>query len=158
MRVAGIDPGISGAIALLPDVLICDTPVAKEVKRSAYLAANMALILERWRPEAVVIEQQVPYSPPGRKVGASSMFGLGYGYGLWQGIAAALGLPIYFLAPRVWKDYCGLLGKDKDASRLRAMQLYPASAELLTRKKDHGRADALLIAHTWYEERRDRAG
>jgi len=77
--------------------------------------------------------------------GVRSMWTTGYGYGLWLGILAALQLPYTPVRPVVWKKAVGL-GKDKEQARLRAQQLFPAAD--LRRKRDHGRAEALLLA--WY--------
>ena len=66
---------------------------------------------------------------------------------MWLGILAALEIPHQQVHPATWKAVV-MAGctKDKDASRVKAMQLYPKTAKDLTRKKDHGRADALLMA------------
>jgi crossover junction endodeoxyribonuclease RuvC len=77
--------------------------------------------------------------------GVRSTWTTGYGYGLWLGVLATLRLPHTRIRPVVWKKALGL-GKDKEQARLRAMQLFPAAD--LRRKKDHGRAEALLLA--WY--------
>ena len=76
--------------------------------------------------------------------GVRSMFTCGYGYGLWLGILAALQMPYTPIRPVVWKKALGL-GKDKEAARLRAQQLFP-SADLRLRKH-HGRAESLLLPH-----------
>jgi crossover junction endodeoxyribonuclease RuvC len=75
--------------------------------------------------------------------GTRSMFTTGYGYGLWIGLLTTLRFPYTPIRPGIWKRSLAL-GKDKEASRLRAMQLYPGAA--LRRKRDHGRAEALLLA------------
>jgi hypothetical protein len=74
------------------------------------------------------------------------MFGFGKGYGMWIGIVAALEIPYTLVTPQAWKKELMQGIKDKDAGRLRAMQLFPAYNEWLVRKRDIGRADALLIA------------
>ena len=75
--------------------------------------------------------------------GPRSMFTTGYGYGLWIGLLTTLQLPYTPIRPGIWKRTLAL-GKDKEASRVRAMQLYPGAD--LRRKRDHGRAEALLLA------------
>jgi len=75
--------------------------------------------------------------------GVRSMFVCGLGMGVWLGILAALALPHTRVRPQVWKKAFSL-GKDKEAARLRAMQLFPTAA--LRRKRDHGKAEALLLA------------
>ena len=71
------------------------------------------------------------------------MFTCGLGMGVWLGILAALALPHSRVRPQVWKKAFSL-GKDKEAARLRAMQLFPGAE--LRLKKHHGRAEALLLA------------
>ena len=89
---------------------------------------------------SVAIEES--QSMPGQ--GVRSMFTIGLGFGVWLGILAALELPFTRVRPALWKTAIGLRGKDKEASRLRAQQLFPTAD--LRRKKDHGRAEALLLA------------
>src|SRR5207249_11958301 len=88
----------------------------------------------------VILEEA--QSMPGQ--GVRSMFTVGMGFGRWLGILAAVGLPYTRVRPQVWKRTLGL-GKDKEQARLRAQQLYPGAGQ--RRKKDQGRADALLLAH-----------
>ena len=76
--------------------------------------------------------------------GVASMFNFGMGYGIIQGVVSALGIPYELVTPQSWKKRAGLIGKDKDNARTMAQQLYPDAP--LGRKKDIGRADALLIA------------
>jgi crossover junction endodeoxyribonuclease RuvC len=75
------------------------------------------------------------------------MFTMGRGLGTWEGVLAGLGIPYELVTPQRWKKaLMDGMGKDKDASRLQAIRLFPAIAGQLARKKDDGRADALLIA------------
>ena len=80
--------------------------------------------------------------------GTRSMFTIGVGFGVWLGILGALGLAYTRIRPGVWKRALGLSG-DKEQARLRAMQLFPAAD--LRRKKDHGRAEALLLAYCGWQ-------
>jgi hypothetical protein len=82
-------------------------------------------------------------SQPMPNQGSRSMFTIGLGYGLWIGLLTTLQLPYTPIRPGIWKRSLAL-GKDKEASRLRAMQLYPGAD--LRLKKHHGRAEALLLA------------
>jgi hypothetical protein len=50
--------------------------------------------------------------------------------------------------PSGWKKFHQLRGGDKEGGRQRALMLFPAAHTLLARKKDHGRAEACLIALT----------
>ena len=81
-------------------------------------------------------------------MGATSAFNFGMGFGMWIATCAALEIPYQLVHPATWK--AALMrdqGKEKDASRVKAMQLYPYTAKDLARKKDHARGDALLLAH-----------
>lgn len=151
--ILGIDPGLDGAAVLLVAgaPTFFDTPTVtigrgRSTKR-AYAEQQMAQIVRQatsMNPGLKVVIESV-HSMPGQ--GVRSVFTFGEGFGLWRGILAACEVPFELVSPQRWK--AGLLdgtGKDKDASRLRAMQLYPAATEWLKRKKDNGRADALLIA------------
>src|SRR3990172_8095817 len=134
-RVVGIDPGLGGAVAVLPDALVFDTPVGvigrgKSNKRD-YIEAAMADLL---RPYAdggaiVVIEQQQAFPGQGR----SSTFSTGKGYGTWLGILAGLQLPYEIVHPSVWKRAMMGGASGKDAARLRAIRLFPSLAAQLAR-------------------------
>jgi len=87
------------------------------------------------------------HAHPGQ--GVTSMFAMGQGYGIIRGIIAALDIPIYLVSPQKWKGHFGLLKQDKDAARIKAIELFPELADQLNLKKHHGRADALLIGE-WY--------
>jgi len=78
--------------------------------------------------------------------GVASTFRFGRGAGVVDGVLGALGAPFQYVAPGVWKRHFGLLKKPKDASRLMALERFPNCANELKRKRDHGRAEALLIA------------
>ena len=115
-----------------------------KVQRGTRLAYDVPGLVELLRPYAalhthVCIEESQPM--PGQ--GTRSMCTTGSGSGLWRGLLTTLQLPYTSVRPRVWKRSLAL-GKDKEASRLRAMQLY--SGADLRRKWDHGRAEALLLA------------
>ena len=78
--------------------------------------------------------------------GATSMFNFGEGFGIVKEVLGALQIPVRMVTPQRWKRFAGLTGKDKDAARSLAIQLHPEAAEYLRRKKDVGRADAIMIA------------
>jgi crossover junction endodeoxyribonuclease RuvC len=152
--ICAIDPGLSGALAILDAdgilVALHDTPtltlkVARGT-RHTYDVPGMCALLAPYAGAGlhVLVEESQPM--PGQ--GTRSMFTCGYGYGLWLGILAALGLPYTPIRPAVWKKACGL-GKDKETARLRAQQLFPAAD--LRLRKHHGRSEALLLA--WYGQR-----
>lgn len=158
MLVLGIDPGLSGAAALvhapqcnplaarilaLHDMPLGAAKQGKTIKNHldlAALAKLMALPVFDM-PDAAAIEEV--HAMPGQ--GVTSMFRFGYAAGAVAGIAAAHGLPVHFIRPQEWQTLAGVR-QGKGASRLRASQLFPAHAAAFGRVKDHGRADAALIA------------
>ena len=159
----GIDPGNSGALVILraTNALFFDTPtvkvkVGKKIKNQINPHACAALLREfiGSKDVLVTIEKVAPmpsFKGPGgvaQAMGVTSAFSFGWGYGLWIGICAAMEIPYQLVHPASWKrKIMSDMAKGKDASRVKAMQLYPWAAKDLTRVKDHGRADALLLAH-----------
>ena len=95
----------------------------------------------------VVIEQVS--AMPGR--GVTSMFNFGQSFGILKGICSAMQLPMYFVRPAKWKKYFNLINSEKDASRTRAIEVFPYFSSQLSRKKDSNKADAILIASFYYE-------
>jgi len=152
MRI-GIDPGVSGAVAFLSDRLelleVVDMPTMTNGKKQQInpyeLRTLISLRLVKFVPKGIELEkaylEQVSAMP---KQGVSSTFGFGVSFGIIQGVLAGLSLPVVLVTPAVWKRRAKLIGKEKDQARTLAQRLYP-SAEL-GRKKDIGRADAILIA------------
>lgn len=145
MITIGIDPGNTGAIAVIDDtnsvVELHDMPLMANGKKQQVNPAALTEMLAPWRGYAVVRVERVS-AMPGQ--GVSSMFNFGMGFGVIQGVVAALGIPIELVTPQSWKKKANLIGKDKDNARTLAQQLYPGAS--LARKKDIGRADAILIA------------
>jgi crossover junction endodeoxyribonuclease RuvC len=95
----------------------------------------------------VVIEQVS--AMPGQ--GVTSMFNFGQSYGILKGICSAMQLSMYFVRPAKWKKYFNLINSEKDASRTRAIEIFPYYSTQLSRKKDNNKADAILIASFYYE-------
>ncbi len=156
MRIFGIDPGLSGAIAVLENdaVLdIIDLPVMSEGKKnkrqlnSAQLSQYMSKNVENINKTSVVVEQV--NAMPGQ--GVTSMFNFGQTFGAIKGISATLKLPIYFVRPSKWKKHFDLINSSKDASRTKAIEIYPSLAEKLSKKKDVNKSDAILIGRFFYE-------
>jgi crossover junction endodeoxyribonuclease RuvC len=151
MIIIGIDPGISGAISIIENKKILevyDTPTmidGKKNKRQINSAQVTNIIKERLNEdkEAVVVVEHVN-AMPGQ--GVTSMFNFGQSFGIIKGICSALSLPIYFVRPTKWKKHFNLIKTNKDASRTKVIQIYPAISSKLSRKKDSNKADAILIA------------
>ena len=149
MRVVGIDPGASGAIALFDtdfgSLQIVDTPTAivksGRSERTRIVPSLFAQALENLRAEHAFIEL-VGAMP---KQGLSSTFTFGHTAGVAEGILAALRIPYARLLPQEWQKLARVSG-GKDGARMRAAQLFPAYATKFARVKDDGRADASCIA------------
>lgn len=147
--ILGIDPGNTGAIAVMDEgkiLALHDMPctakrTGKGLEVNAYLLVT-ALRTLGITPEGAYIEQVS--AMPGQ--GVSSMFTFGRSLGVVEGVLAALQIPVQFVPPGRWKKHHGLIGKDKDASRTLVLSKYPDRTEDFLRKKDVGRADAVLIA------------
>jgi len=151
--VIGIDPGISGAISVFsrfPNTLhdVFDMPTLEvdsgKTKKRHISASGLRDILVSFPTAHVVIEKVG--AMPGQ--GVSSMFNFGRSAGIIEGVVAALRMPHTYVTPATWTKAVGRAA-GKDASRMRAMELFPTRAELFKRAKDDGRADAALIAY-WY--------
>lgn len=131
---------------VMPSVF--DTPiltVAGSKNKRECNASAMASLLEPYRDcEALVVLENIHSMP---KQGVASSFSFGKGFGMWLGIVAAFKLPMELVSPQRWKKEILVdMGQGKDASRFKAIALFPSIAEQLSRKKDDGRAEALLLA------------
>lgn len=146
MRVLGIDPGIVGGWAVLDEdgtlIAAGDLPVAGTGAQRMVSGPLLAIELTRYRDNARAVVEQVSAMP---KQGVSSSFKFGRAVGVAEGVCDGLGIPVSWVTPAKWKKALGL-GADKEQSRQRAIRQWPASASLFGRKKDHGRAEAALIA------------
>ena len=156
MKILGIDPGLSGAIAILENkkvLCIFDMPVmaeGKKNKRQLNSAQLVNIIRENTidNEEIAVVVEQVN-AMPGQ--GVTSMFNFGQTFGAIKGVCAALGLPIFFVRPSKWKKHFELINSSKDASRTKVIEMYPSFAEKLSKKKDVNKSDAILIARFFRE-------
>ena len=150
MRHIGIDPGLSGAIAVLTDdtLQIHDMPVMtvdRNGKAKRQVSANeLAELLNLYAGKDCHVYVERVSAMAGQ--GVTSVFSFGRSFGMIEGILAALKMPVTFVAPATWVKGVGR-GPGKDASRARAMELFPLQQEFFKRVKDDGRADAALIAH-----------
>ena len=158
MKIVGIDPGLSGAIAILKEnkVLgIFDMPVMAEGKKnkkqlnSAQLVNILRENIQDKEESAVVVEQV--NAMPGQ--GVTSMFNFGQTFGAIKGVCAALELPIFFVRPSKWKKHFELINSSKDSSRTKVIEMYPSLSNQLSKKKDVNKSDAILIARFFNETR-----
>jgi crossover junction endodeoxyribonuclease RuvC len=146
--VLGVDPGLYGALAFYDPVKnqileLADFPL-HEIKGKQHLDIfSTARIIEPYAPHIkMAVIEKVGAAP---HQGTSSTFKFGYTTGIVTGIIAAHYIPFQQVPAAVWKMALGLT-QDKDASRQRASRLFPKEANYFSRKKDDGRAEALLIA------------
>ena len=156
MRIFGIDPGIAGAIAILDRkeiIDVIDLPTMSEGKKnkkqlnSAHLSQYIQTNILDINKTVVVVEQV--NAMPGQ--GVTSMFNFGQTFGAIKGISATLKLPIFFVRPSKWKKHFELINSSKDASRTKAIEMYPSFADQLSKKKDVNKSDAILIARFFNE-------
>jgi crossover junction endodeoxyribonuclease RuvC len=148
--VFGIDPGVSGALSIYENKKlkeVIDMPTMSEGKKNkkqinaAQLSLEIKQRINGSSETAVVIEHVA--AMPGQ--GVTSMFNFGQSFGVIKGICSALTLPIYFVRPVKWKKHFNLIGSSKDASRTKAIELFPSFSNDMTKKKDANKADAILI-------------
>ena len=158
MLIIGIDPGISGSICFFQDGKIIDVvemPTMTEGKKNKKQVNGSQIFNEISartnsldNKDIKVVVEQVS-AMPGQ--GVTSMFNFGQSFGILKGICSAMQLPIYFVRPAKWKKYFNLINSEKDASRTRAIEIFPYFSSHLSRKKDSNKADAILIASFYYE-------
>lgn len=155
--ILGVDPGLSGALALYDKVthetIIQDMPIHTDPtgKRNVDLY-KLSLFIDSYASDIAfaVIEEvggMVYTDKCGNRRGQGSVssFNFGKAAGIVQGIVAASLLPILLVRPNVWKCAMGL-SSDKQKSLDKAIDLFPLHAQQFSRKKDDGRAEALLLA------------
>ena len=140
MRIIGIDPGLSGGIAILDDLKIFDIydmPIMSEGKKNKNQlnSAQLVNIIKKniiSSGDTFLIVEQVS-AMPGQ--GVTSMFNFGQTFGSIKGICAALNLPIFFVRPAKWKKHFDLINSSKDASRTKVIEMYPSISPRLSKKK-----------------------
>jgi crossover junction endodeoxyribonuclease RuvC len=158
MLVIGIDPGISGSICFLENGQIIDAiemPTMTDGKKNKRQVNGSQIfnevsekIKKLDKKDIRVVIEQVS-AMPGQ--GVTSMFNFGQSFGILKGIFSAMQLPMYFVRPAKWKKYFNLINSEKDASRTRAIEIFPYFSAHLSKKKDSNKADAILIASFYYE-------
>ena len=158
MIIIGIDPGISGSICFFQDGKILDViemPTMNEGKKNKRQVNGSQIyneILQKInktdKKDIKVIIEQVS-AMPGQ--GVTSMFNFGQSFGILKGICSAMQLSMYFVRPTKWKKYYNLINSEKDASRTKAIEIFPYFSSNLAKKKDSNKADAILIASYFYE-------
>ena len=142
MLIIGIDPGISGSICFFEEGKIIDViemPTMIDGKKNKkqvngaqiYNEISNRIFTKKKENIRVVIEQVS--AMPGQ--GVTSMFNFGQSFGILKGICSAMQLPLYFVRPAKWKKYYNLINSQKDASRTRAIEIFPYFSSQLSKKK-----------------------
>ena len=153
MLIIGIDPGITGSICFFEDGKIIDVVEMPNMSERQVNGAQIyheisKRIKNLEKKDIKVIIEQVA-AMPGQ--GVTSMFNFGQSFGVLKGICAAMQIPMYFVRPAKWKKYFNLINSEKDASRTKAIEIFPHFSAQLSRKKDSNKADAILISSFFYE-------
>ena len=158
MLIIGIDPGISGSICFLDSgkiLEVIEMPVMTDGKKNKKQVNGSQVYNEITKRIKQIEKNQIRVviehvsAMPGQ--GVTSMFNFGQSFGILKGICTAMQLPMYFVRPTKWKKYFNLLNSEKDASRTRAIEIFPYFSSQLSRKKDSNKADAILIASFYHE-------
>ena len=158
MLIIGIDPGLSGSICFFQDGKILDViemPTMTEGKKNKKQVNGSQIYNEICKIKKDIEKQEIRIvieqvsAMPGQ--GVTSMFNFGQSFGILKGISSAMQLPVYFVRPAKWKKYFNLLNSEKDASRTKAIEIFPYFSSRLSKKKDSNKADAILIASFYHE-------
>ena len=158
MLIIGIDPGISGSICFLDNGKILDViemPIMTDGKKNkkqvngSQVYNEITKRIKQFEKNQIRVVIEHVSAMPGQ--GVTSMFNFGQSFGILKGICTAMQLPMYFVRPTKWKKYFNLLNSEKDASRTRAIEIFPYFSSQLSRKKDSNKADAIFIASFYYE-------
>ena len=158
MLIIGIDPGISGSICFLDNgkiLEVIEMPVMTDGKKNkkqvngSQVYNEISKRIKQFEKNQIRVVIEHVSAMPGQ--GVTSMFNFGQSFGILKGICTAMQLPMYFVRPTKWKKYFNLLNSEKDASRTRAIEIFPYFSSQLSRKKDSNKADAILIASFYYE-------
>ncbi len=158
MLIIGIDPGLSGSICFFEEGKILDVvemPTMTEGKKNkrqvngAQIYNEISKRINKTKSQDIKVVIEQVSAMPGQ--GVTSMFNFGQSFGILKGICSAMQLPMYFVRPAKWKKYFNLINSEKDASRTRAIEIFPYFSSQLSKKKDSNKADAILIASFYYE-------
>jgi hypothetical protein len=145
----GVDPGMSGAFALIRDqlVVVVDMPTYMIDGKRKIDHNTLSNLLWQWAEEYYISHATIErvHAMPGQGVTSTFNFGLAYG----AAVQACAHLDTRFVHPATWKAIYGLRGgrENKNLSRDKASELFPLFRQLWARAKDDGRAEAVLLAH-----------
>ena len=158
MLVIGIDPGISGSICFFHEgkiIEVVEMPTMAEGKKNkkqvngSQIFNEISERIKKFEKKDIKVVIEQVSAMPGQ--GVTSMFNFGQSFGILKGICSAMQLPMYFVRPAKWKKYFNLINSEKDASRTKAIEIFPYFSSQLSKKKDSNKADAILIASFYHE-------
>ena len=158
MLIIAIDPGISGSLCFFEEGKIIDIvempnmAAGKKNKRQvngAQIYNEISLRIKNFQKEDIKVVIEQVSAMPGQ--GVTSMFNFGQSFGVLKGICSAMQLPMYFVRPAKWKKYFNLINSKKDASRTKAIEIFPYISAQLSKKKASNKADAILLASFFFE-------
>jgi Holliday junction resolvasome RuvABC endonuclease subunit len=152
MKSLGVDIGIAGAAAVIevvdgidgipPKFIdVIDIPILGTAAKTRVDAIGLHNWIETHHPDFAGVERAG--SMP--KQGVASAFKYGRAAGTVEAVIACCGISMVLVEPSKWKRAFHL-NSDKEASRQLAIQLFPHAHDRLARKKDHQRAEAMLLA------------
>jgi crossover junction endodeoxyribonuclease RuvC len=150
MKVFGIDPGLTGGLAIVeatdgaaPTLIdAIDIPIVGDGAKARVDVAAVRNFISTHKPVLTLVEVAQPMP----RQGTSSVFRYGRATGALEAAVALWGVPVEFAAPAVWKRFFKLPGKNKERSRQLALEKFPTAHAMLARKRDHGRSEAALLA------------
>ena len=132
MLVIGIDPGINGSICFFDDGKIIDLiempsmASGKKNKRQvngAQIYNEISQKIKNFEKKNIKVVIEQVSAMPGQ--GVTSMFNFGQSFGVLKGICSAMQLSMHFVTPAKWKKYFNLINSQKDASRPKAIEVFP---------------------------------
>ena len=158
MFIIGIDPGISGALCFMEHgkiIDVIDMPSMADGKKNkkqvngSQVFNEISRYIKDKNPNDVKVIIEHVSAMPGQ--GVTSMFNFGQSFGVLKGIFSAMQIPMDFVSPVKWKKFFNLINTNKDASRTKAIEIYPYFSSKLSKKKDANKADAILISSFYYQ-------
>lgn len=178
MNIVGVDPGVGGGLALFHGarlMAVADMPTVSvrvgKTQRNRVDVAGLARILRDWEVGHAAVERVAPRNGIVTKDGKVIKRGdtpmtAGYlmeSYGIVHGVLVALGIPVTVCETQAWRKAGGVKTQPgmshpdrKEASRQRALQLFPMQAAYFARKKDSDRAESALVG--WWLVQKERLG
>ena len=132
MLIIGIDPGISGSICFFQNgkiLSVIEMPTMTEGKKNkkqvngSQIFNEISNMLEKNENKEIRVVIEQVSAMPGQ--GVTRMFNFGQSFGILKGICSAMQLSMYFVRPAKWKKYFNLLNSEKDASRTKAIEIFP---------------------------------